>query len=219
MELLFSFVQTLWLILLAIAGLLAGCLAFMGAIRAAAEDRLRERLAGLGMVALGAVVIALVVVLTACVPGPTQPTNTNQNQTTTIFFGSGPSPSPSPSPAASCASAVKSVRVNPFGEKWDCPAGVVKPPNNAGVLPLGCTAPVTATPKGDPAQFPPNGDVPAEIHGPSIAWALTSGSDHIRVTDDPTQPFNKNVTALSVGEFRLEATVCGVTGAWLGRVQ
>jgi hypothetical protein len=110
-----------------------------------------------------------------------------------------------------CSAAVKSVRVNPFG--YDVPDGVEKPANSSGLLPVGATALVTATPKDQT-----NKDVPDVVHGPGISWSLVFGGSHVEVTDDPTQPFNKRVRGLSVGEFQLTATVCGVTGAWNGRV-
>jgi hypothetical protein len=109
-----------------------------------------------------------------------------------------------------CEAAVQTVRVNPFG--YGCSGGD-EPANSSGVLPLNCTARVTATPKG------PGGiDVPDTIHGPNITWFIKSGASHIMVLDDPTQPFNKNVRGLSVGPFELAATVCNVTGVWSGQV-
>lgn len=131
-------------------------------------------------------------------------------------FGPSPNgpggPSASPSPAPGCATAIDSVRVAPFG--FEC-TSADKPNNSAGVLPLTCTARVTATPKG---KFPGNGDVPAEIHGPNITWTLRTGTGNVEVLDDPTQPFNKNVSALKVGSFSLSATVCGVEGSYNGLV-
>lgn len=110
-----------------------------------------------------------------------------------------------------CSAAVKSVRVNPFG--YDVPDGVEKPANSSGLLPVGAVAHTTATPKG-----PDGRDVPDTIHGPGITWSVTYGGSHIEVTDDPSQPFNKHIKGLSVGEFQVTATVCSVTGAWTGRV-
>lgn len=109
-----------------------------------------------------------------------------------------------------CEAAVRSVRVNPFG--YDCDDSD-SPNNSSGLLPLGCVARVTATPKDQTGR-----DVPDTVHGPNISWAVTFGGSHVEVVDDPSQPFNKNVRAVSVGEFSLSATVCGVTGAWNGRV-
>lgn len=109
-----------------------------------------------------------------------------------------------------CEAAVKSVRVNPFG--YDC-EDTDAPNNSSGLLPLGCTARVTATPKDATGR-----DVPDTVHGPNIGWAVSFGGSHIEVVDDPSQAFNKNVRAVSVGEFSLTATVCGVSGAWNGRV-
>lgn len=123
----------------------------------------------------------------------------------------GPTDVPDGPDTPGCSAAVKSVRVNPFG--YDVPDGVTKPANSSGLLPVGATALVTATPKDQT-----NKDVPDVVHGPGISWSLVFGGSHVEVTDDPTQPFNKRVRGLSVGEFQLTATVCGVTGAWNGRV-
>jgi hypothetical protein len=125
---------------------------------------------------------------------------------------SGGSPSPGASPTSpGCEAAVKSVRVNPFG--YSCDDGVDKPANSSGLLPLGCTAHVTATPKDQTGK-----DVPDTVHGPIAGWSVSFGGSHVEVTPDPNQPFNVNVRATSVGEFSLETSVCNVRGAWAGRV-
>lgn len=123
---------------------------------------------------------------------------------------SGGGSNPSGPSAPGCEAMVKSIRVNPFG--YDC-NDVDAPNNSSGLLPLGCTARVTATPKDATGR-----DVPDTVHGPNISWAITFGGSHIEVVDDPSQAFNKNVRAVSLGEFSLQATVCGITGAWNGRV-
>lgn len=130
-------------------------------------------------------------------------------QTVTSPTGTSPATGASPDPAG-CTAAVKSVRVNPFGYD-DCPGN--KPSNSSGLLPLGCVARVTATPKDALGK-----DVPASVHGQAIAWSVMLGSNHIQVTDDPEEGFNKNVRGTSEGEFSLAAQVCGVTGSWNGRV-
>lgn len=125
-----------------------------------------------------------------------------------------PSPSASPSPGSgSCpvAGVIASIRVNPFG--YQCPAGTPVPNNSSGVLPIGCTAVVTATPKDVAGR-----DVPDNVHGPNITWSTESGASFIDVTDWPGNAFNKNVAGRSPGEFRLTASLCGITGAWNGRV-
>lgn len=117
---------------------------------------------------------------------------------------------PSGPSAPGCEAMVKTVRVNPFG--YDC-EDADAPNNSSGLLPLTCTARVTATPKDATGR-----DVPDTVHGPNITWSLPFGGSHVEVNDDPSQPFNKNVRAVSVGEFSIEATVCGVVGRWNGRV-
>lgn len=160
-----------------------------------------------------AAVAIMAILLGACdlnLPGSTTTINTATNNQ------SQPAPAPvgSPSPApGTCAGAaiIALVRVNPFG--YDCPDGVPEPSNNSGLLPVGCTARVTATPKDIRGN-----DVPAEVHGPDIGWSIIAGSQYIQVTDDPFENFNKNVMGLSgPGEFVLQATVCGRSGVWAGR--
>lgn len=160
-------------------------------------------------------ILAALLATVACDEKVASPTpQGNQTQIVTVIVGSQPSPNASPSPGSgSCTpGVVEFVRVNPFGYDG-CPG--TPPPNSSGLLPAGCTARVTATPKDR------NGaDVPASLHGQNIIWAVTIGADKILVTDDPEQPFNKNVQMRSgsaPGEFQLTATVCSVTGAWNGR--
>jgi hypothetical protein len=151
---------------------------------------------------------------------PTAPTPIPQgNQVTNVNVNVGvtqPSPSPSASPAAGACvpGIVEFLRVNPFGYDG-CPGGPPPNANNSGLLPAGCTVHVTATPKDR------NGvDVPASIHGTQIIWHVFLGAERSAVTDDPLQSFNKNVqktTGSAPGEFSLQATICGITGAWNGR--
>lgn len=160
-----------------------------------------------------AVLLAVVSLSFACDEAPpTAPNITNINQNTVILNPG--SPDASPSPGGQCVrEAVDSVRVNPFGYEG-CPGQ--RPSNSSGLLPAGCTARVTATPKGPTGQ-----DTPSSLHGTQIVWSVTSGAALIEVTDNPEQPFNKNVRArqgVTSGEFQLTATVCGVTGGWNGRV-
>ncbi len=163
------------------------------------------------------ILLSMAGLLVSCGPqSPTAPTPQG-NQVVNVIVNVGttqPSPSPSPSPAAGACvpGVVEFVRVNPFGYDG-CPSS--PPANSSGLLPAGCTAHVTATPKDR------NGtDVPASIHGTQIIWSTVLGADRITVTDDPTQPFNKNVQKVASsapGEFSLQATICGITGAWNGR--
>jgi hypothetical protein len=171
------------------------------------RDR-RDRNEAIGFAA----VAILAILLGACTlefPGDSTIVNTATNAVTQPS----PVPSGSPSPGTTgCpgAAVVASIRVNPFG--YDCPSGT--PPNNSsGLLPVGCTAAVTATPKDIRGV-----DVPAELHGPDITWAILAGAQFIQVTDDPNERFNKNVLGVSApGEFVLQASLCGKSGAWVGR--
>lgn len=115
---------------------------------------------------------------------------------------------PGPVPGAACNPAViDHVRVSPYD--ISCPTGTAAPNNSAGVLPVGCDAIVTATPKLASGE-----DVPPEAHGPDITWSIVSGADLISVRDFSGQVFNKHVEGIKAGPFKLQATVCGKTGAW-----
>lgn len=162
------------------------------------------------LMAFAAIMIA-VVGLAAC--GDTY--NGGDVVTNNIILGqNGPTTDPSPASGCPVAGVIDSIRVNPFG--YDCQSGVPRPANSSGLLPVGCVARVTATPKDSGGN-----DVPANVHGQGIVWATTFGASLVQVDDDPSNSFNKNVTARSgvtSGEFRIEATVCGKTGSWNGRI-
>jgi hypothetical protein len=81
------------------------------------------------------------------------------------------------------------------------------PRMNEGVLPMGCIAQVTATPKQIDGT-----DVPPRFHGPDIQWELYQDGLIVDIYDDPAQPFNQTVEAFSPGPFRLCATVQGIEG-------
>lgn len=93
-----------------------------------------------------------------------------------------------------------SVRVGFYG--IDCPAGVRKPRNSEGRLPVGCLGHVTATPKD---RF--FDDVDPRIHGPYITWDLEQRREFVTVRDIPDIDFNKAVRGVRPGPFRLCATV------------
>jgi hypothetical protein len=104
-----------------------------------------------------------------------------------------------------------SVRVGFYGIQ--CPAGVAKPPNSSGRLPVGCFGHVTATPKD---RF--FGDVDARIHGPYITWELEQRRGFVAMRDDENTPFNKVLRAQGTGDFALCATVQGHRGCLEGTV-
>ena len=79
------------------------------------------------------------------------------------------------------------------------------------VLPLGCDASVTATPK----TFD-HVDVPLSVHGPDVEWELVEGNAAIRQWD--WQPFNLTVYPLGAGPLKLCATVKGVRGCLSGQI-
>jgi hypothetical protein len=106
---------------------------------------------------------------------------------------------------------IDSIRVAFYGIR--CLDGRTPPNNGLGLLPIDCIGFVTATPKNRE-----NRDVPAAVHGPTIAWTLKEGGEHVRVDDEPNQDFNKNVTGRSKGHFTLCAVVKGVEGCLHGEV-
>lgn len=119
-----------------------------------------------------------------------------------------PTPSPNPTPSAAGLVRPTSVRVAPFG--ITCPAGVPAPSNGAGVLPVGCEADVTATPKRADGT-----DLTDAEHGPAIDWRLVAvDASVVDVAVFPGVAFNRSVTGRKVGRFRLCATVQGVEGCW-----
>jgi hypothetical protein len=111
----------------------------------------------------------------------------------------------------SAADRFDSVRVGFYGIQ--CPAGVAKPPNSSGRLPVGCLGHVTATPKD---KF--FNDVDARIHGPYITWELEQRRGFVAMRDDEVSAFNKALRAQGTGEFRLCATVQGHRGCLEGVV-
>jgi hypothetical protein len=111
----------------------------------------------------------------------------------------------------SAADRIDFIRVAFFG--IDCPAGVRKPPNSSGRLPLGCVGHVTATPKD--REF---GDVDPRVHGPYVTWELEQSGFLVAVVDSETSDFNKVLQSRNPGPFALCATVQGVRGCLGGEV-
>lgn len=160
--------------------------------------------------ALGSVVLFALAMAACSWPWPTGPsTTTTVVQTVTqTQGGSSPAPNASASPGESglCPLA-KSVRVAPFGFDG-CSQS-----NSAGVLPVGCTASVTATAKDAQAA-----DVNLTDATP-ITWAIVSGGDHISLRPFTGETFNQLVTGNTPGSFDVSATVCGVTGHYAAVVK
>lgn len=109
------------------------------------------------------------------------------------------------------ADLIDGIRVAFYG--FRCPDGVEVPRNGAGELPVGCDGFVTATPK-----TRDNRDVDPRVHGPDIQWIHWEGQEQVKVDDFPGQPFNKTLTGVQEGTFRLCAVVKGVEGCLNGRV-
>lgn len=109
------------------------------------------------------------------------------------------------------AEQIHSIRVGFYGIQ--CPAGVQRPPNSAGRLPVGCLGHVTATPKDE--FF---GDIDARIHGPYITWELTQRREYVTMRGDENTEFNQALRAVRAGDFELCATVQGVRGCMAATV-
>jgi hypothetical protein len=100
---------------------------------------------------------------------------------------------------------VDRVRVGFYGIRCE---GERKPPRNGeGVLPVGCTGYVTATPK-----RADDSDVDARVHGPEIEWQLVPLGGRVILADYSGIPFNKVVKGYSPGDVRLCATVANHQG-------
>jgi hypothetical protein len=91
-----------------------------------------------------------------------------------------------------------------FGET--CGAGVTPPSNGSRQIKAGCVASITATPK-DSAGV----DLPAAVHGPTIAWSVPAGSGTVNCLAD-SEPFNRTCRCVGLGVFTLQATVKNLTG-------
>jgi hypothetical protein len=102
---------------------------------------------------------------------------------------------------------IAQVRVGFYGIR--CGEDQTAPRNGDGILPMGCTGFVTATPKTRDGR-----DVASGIHGATITWKLLVGEGErvVKVDDVPDQPFNKIVYPEGNGYFTLCATVRSMEG-------
>jgi hypothetical protein len=95
---------------------------------------------------------------------------------------------------------VDRVRVGFYGIRCE---GQRQPPRNGqGLLPVGCTGYVTATPKKRNDT-----DVDPRVHGPDIEWQLVPLGGRVIVANYSDVAFNKVVHGYSPGDVRLCATV------------
>jgi hypothetical protein len=94
-----------------------------------------------------------------------------------------------------------------------CEDGRTPPRNGEGLLPVGCTGFVTATPKKKD-----DSDVDKRIHGTEIEWTLEQEDGQVVVNDFPKVDFNKIVGGRGAGAFRLCATVQTHQGCLNGTV-
>jgi hypothetical protein len=100
---------------------------------------------------------------------------------------------------------VDRVRVGFYGIRCE---GERKPPRNGeGLLPVGCTGYVTATPK-----RADDTDVDPRVHGSEIEWQLVPLGGRVILSNYSEIPFNKVVKGYSPGDVRLCATVANHQG-------
>lgn len=100
---------------------------------------------------------------------------------------------------------VDRVRVGFYGIRCE---GERKPPRNGeGLLPVGCTGYVTATPKKKDDT-----DVSPYVHGSEIEWQLVPLGGRVILANYSDVAFNKVVKGYSPGDVRLCATVQNHTG-------
>lgn len=152
-----------------------------------------------------ALALTLAALVAACsintVTGPTTATggNATNNQP-----GGGNGASPSPGSGGDLPVGAY-VRQGLYGQA--CPNGTTPPSNGLRTVLLNCTGFLTATPK-----YQDGSDIPAAVHGPTIAWAITLGQSVV-ILLTPPEPFNRDVKCNSAGPFALSATVKNVTGS------
>lgn len=110
------------------------------------------------------------------------------------------------SPAAfplSIEDQIAKVRVAFFGIK--CSDDRVPPRNGEGLLPVGCTGFITATPKNSTDD-----DVPPGVHGNDIKWTLVDGGENVDIGDDPASTFNKVARGIQPGDWTICADILGL---------
>lgn len=108
--------------------------------------------------------------------------------------------------------AIKFIFVGYFGIA--CRDGVPAPGWSDGILPLKCTGAITATPKDWDGK-----DVPLEVHGPDIDWWISEGDGVVELgVQSANEPFNRILFPVSVGFFKVCATVLDKTGCMRGQV-
>lgn len=114
-----------------------------------------------------------------------------------------PLPTASPSPGSSAIPPGSYVRVGMFS--CSCPSGKACSPNGAATLQVGCTAQITATPKDASGT-----DLPAAVHGPSIAWSFVGQGSIVRCAEWANERFNAECVALAAGSAGISASVPGI---------
>jgi hypothetical protein len=112
-------------------------------------------------------------------------------------------PAASPSPASSAIPPGSYVRVGVFA--CSCPSGRTCSNNGAATMQVGCSAQITATPKG-----PDGSDLPASVHGPNVSWAYSGQGTLVGCATWANERFNSDCVGLAPGASVVSASVPGM---------
>lgn len=110
---------------------------------------------------------------------------------------SGPSGVVSPSPGAEAGGLIATIKIGAFGS---CP-GV----SADRTIKIGCTIPITCTPKAADGTLLP----PSVTGAAPTFFGVKSGSQFVRAVPWDDEPFNLNVLGVAPGHFSLRCTVKG----------
>ena len=138
--------------------------------------------------------------------GPDGPINIVNTQT--IWTGDGSTPTPTPTPMPGSGGMVAEVSVGFFARSCSGPLPVA--PTDFRV---GCTGRATATPRNAAGN-----KLDPKDHGEVIRWFYEYGSAVLQSTPDTDNQFNRDVVALTPGDYRLCAEVRGAIGCVEGAV-
>lgn len=138
---------------------------------------------------------------------PTAPDITIVNQNTNTQNSPNPTGSPSSTPGAGdTLPAGSSIRVGFFG--ISCQSGT-PPRNGQGILPIGCQADATCTPKG-----PTGIDLDISVTGPEASWQIDVGAANVDMVLADGNPYNRKFTPRAVGVVRALCKVKNLTGSF-----
>jgi hypothetical protein len=154
--------------------------------------------------ALAAVVVASLVLLTAC--QPTVPSNINiiNNNTNTNQNGQSGQGDPTAVPGSVTAK-IKTVTVNGFANGEKCPTGIA-PANDNHKIRLGCDLAVTVNPRDE------NGKTILDDKAPPVDFfVLAAGQDVVDFKQSDSNSYNGDIHSKKAGKFALLASVVGIS--------